>query len=295
MMLAAYTLPLLVLSTLSFGVLAHDDPGSRINVLTDRIAQRPADATLYLARARLWRLDGHHEAAVRDFERASELHRDLRDVEYLHGLTLLETGKAAQAMAHLDRYLLQNPNKARARAARARALVVLGDHSLAVADFTRAIKQLPNPDYYRERARAQANAGNLQSALRGLDDGVSRLGPLASLLEMAIELALETGDFDAALVRLERAHWRHRRPDIWQAKRGAILLQAGRQAEARQAFEQALSAMESLPNHRRTSRNAQRQRTHLRSTLQMLSVATPGEIPRAAQRQSNGVKSTTGR
>ena len=63
----------------------------------------------------------------------------------------------------------------------------------------------------------------------------------------AIELELRRQNYDAALVRLDRVTSQSERKEAWLVRRGEILKLAGREEEARAAFNAALVAIESLP------------------------------------------------
>ena len=84
-----------------------------------------------------------------------------------------------------------------------------------------------------------------------MDDGIERLGPLVTIQLHAIDLELKRKQFDAALARLEKIAAQSPRKETWLARRGEILLQAGRREEARAAYEQALKALDTLPPGRR--------------------------------------------
>ncbi|HKS35595.1 MAG TPA: tetratricopeptide repeat protein, partial [Verrucomicrobiae bacterium] len=127
----------------------------------------------------------------------------------------------------------------------------------AAKDFTRALGRLPEPkpEYYLERADAvmSASGRRVETALRGLDEGMTRLGPLAPLQLRAIDLELSRRDHDRALARLAPLIAQSPRKETWLARKGDILQQAGREKEAREAYAVALTAAESLPPaHRRT-------------------------------------------
>ena len=143
---------------------------------------------------------------------------------------------------------------------RGRAESRLGLHAEAAGDITRALAYCdeahrpPEPDYYLERARELAAAGNehLDEAVRGLDEGVRLLGPIVSLQLPAIDLDLELGLYDAALARLDTIAAQSPRKEGWLARRAAILEKAGRPAEARAACTEALAAIAGLPPARRS-------------------------------------------
>lgn len=245
----------------------HDDPGKRIAALTGDILLKPDDPGPLLARGRLLRLSGHRVDALRDFERAAALDPALVEADFLRGATLLELGRPARAKALLDRYIARHPGDEAAHAARARSLAALGEGLAANEDFSRAIAAHPNPDYYLERARALALAGHLAAAVAGLDQGLKRLGPIVSLQRLALDLELAQDNLEAALGRIGQLAAATRRPDLWLARRGDVLREAGRHDAARDAYGQALAAIEQLSTRRRGSRTVVELETRLRATL----------------------------
>src|ERR1041384_553853 len=133
----------------------------------------------------------------------------------------------------------------------------LHQYPLAAADFTRAIDLLPEPrtENYIERAQAQKSGGDLKAALNGLDEGIAKLGPLVTLQLDAIELEMDLANYDGALKRLETLAGQSERKETWLARKGEILLKAGRTQEARAAFGESLQAIKQLPEPLRTTKS----------------------------------------
>jgi tetratricopeptide (TPR) repeat protein len=173
---------------------------------------------------------------------------------------LLNAGRLEAARTALDRFLAREPLHAEGHILRARALARLEQWDASVVDYTQAIDYLarvgaPNPDYYLERAYASASRGldHVHDALQGLDEGTTVLGTLAAFELYAIELELRLGHTDAALERLDALGAESARRESLLARLGEILELAGRAHAARAAYEQAVSAINTLsPRHRRT-------------------------------------------
>lgn len=264
---------------------AHDDPSERITELTDQITRHPNDRALLLQRGKLLRLGGHYEAALHDFEQAVRRDGGPGDVDFQRGLTLLQAARPVEAKSHLDRYLAAYADDSRALATRARALVALGDNLAAAADFTRAIVGAPLPDYYAERARVLAASVYVDEAVRGLDEGHKRLGTLVSLQRLAIDLELARSNVDGAVVRVDAMAEITGRADIWLARRGDILLRAGRRDGARAAYGRALAAIDALSPRRQRSKTVRDLKSRLEAMLRQRAATEnaeplrPGEAP----------------
>lgn len=258
-------------------VRAHLDLDLQIAELTQRIEADPDNSELYLKRGELHRYHREWKAAEKDYRRARKLQPDLDVVDYFIGNLKLEAGRPKTAKKLLDRFLEKHPDHAKARVSRARTMIELDQPLAAAEDYTRAIgayeDRSPDPAFYIERARALAGAGDeyVDSALRGLDEGLARLGRPVTLQLYAIELEVERGAYDAALTRLEQIAAQADRKETWLVRRGEILERAGRSEEARLAYSAALTAIAGLPPSRRGNRAMQRLRTQADTALQRLS------------------------
>jgi tetratricopeptide (TPR) repeat protein len=252
---------------------AHDGLHEQIAALTARIRKSPRNAELYLERGELYRLHGERAAALADYAAAARLNPDLAAVDFARGMLFYEAGRLKAAKAALTRFLLRQPGHADALVTRARVLVKLGRRLDAAADFTRAIEGLdkPKPEYYLERAHALAAEGGarVEEAVAGLDEGVAKLGPVATLHLLAVELDLERGRYDAALARLEIVAAQSARKEAWLTRRGEILERAGRIHEALDAYAAALAAIEELPAQRRKDRATAELESRLRVILRL--------------------------
>ena len=246
---------LVAVAILPSRLLAHGDLHEQIHHVTEQIAKDPKNSELYLRRGELRRMHQEWDLAQADYDQAVALNPSLAIVDFTRGRMFLEANWPHSAKICLDRFLLRNTNHVEGFIARARTLVKLEKPLDAARDFTTAIRYAPEgrPELYIERAEALASAGDKHyaEALRGLDEGVERLGSLVTIQLHAIDLELKLKQFDAALARLEKIAAQSPRKETWLARRGEILLQAGRREESRAAYEQALKALDTLPPGRR--------------------------------------------
>lgn len=265
---------LIGMATLAPPAGAHGDLHEQIQAVTARIAQTPASAPLHFKRAELERAHRQWDAALADYARGAVLDPDLAAVDLGRGLLFLETDAPGAAREALDLFLARHPAHAEARAARARAFARLGDWRAAADDLTAAIaaSPRPRPEYFIERARALAAAGEARigEAIRGLDEGIARLGPLVTLQLLAIDLELRRQAHNAALARVDRLAAASPRKETWLLRRGEILERAGRLPEARLAYAAALESIGTLPDSRRRARAAQELEEQARAGLQRL-------------------------
>jgi len=235
---------------------AHGPLHEHIQRLTKEIEQFPDSADLYLQRGELHRHHQNWKSALADYTIAESLAPSLAMVDLCRGKLFLDAGDPKQAKAVLDCFLAKAPNDAEGLLTRGRALVQLGLHSPAADDFTRAIQNLemPQPEFYYERSQALVAAGRLIEALHGIDEGIARLGEIVTLQVYAIDLEIKLQCYDAALARVEKVASQSPRKEKWLARRGEILQMAGRDEEARQAFQAALREIESLSSRHRNTK-----------------------------------------
>ncbi len=278
----------LLLGSLAASVVtAHPDLESQIRDLTARIESEPQNPTLWIHRGELHRFHRSWPEAEADYRHARKIQPDLEVVDYFLGRMKLDAGRPKQAKKFLDRFLAAQPDHAKALVTRARALVRLGQPLAAAGDYTRAIDAFnaadrrPDPSYYLDRARALVEAGpqHVETALRGIDEGLERWGRVITLQLYAIELETELGRHDAALARLTRIAAGANRQETWLVRRGEILESAGRTDGARAAYAAALEAIQALPTSRRSSRAMQELREQTRTALEELNRDATGKDP----------------
>lgn len=236
---------------------AHEGLHEQIAAITAKIKRDPKNASLYLQRGELHRLHRDWSQAAADYNRAERLQPSLKIIDLARGKMFYESGRLQRAKFTLDRFLSQQPGHYEGLITRARVLAKLGARGQAAKDFTQALamSSVPEPDLYLERADVLAeDPRNISEALRGLDEGINKLGPIVTLQLAAIDLELRQKNYDAALTRLDQIAAQSERKETWLVRRGEILRLAGRDEEARTAFNAALVAIESLPPAHRRSR-----------------------------------------
>ena len=268
--------------------LAHGPFHELIAAANERVARDPGNADALIARGELHRVHGDFDAALDDFGRAARLQPGNDGIDLLRGRALAEARRPLMAKSHLDRFLARHPDDAAALVERARVHEALGDRRAAAEDHDQAIARMakPGPDDYVARMKAQIAAGQAEAALRGLDDGIRRLGSIVALEQPAIELELAAQRWDAALARLDRLAAQSARKESFHAQRGAILLKAGRRQEARQSFRAGLEALATLPPHLRGTRAMIELRAKLQRELRALEAPPGGQRRRPKSRRS---------
>jgi tetratricopeptide (TPR) repeat protein len=261
---------------------AHAPLERQIADLTKRIEADPSNAGLFVRRGGVHRAHRDFRAAISDYEHARKLSPELRAVDLYLGQLYIEAGRAERALTYLDRFLERDPSNEEARAERGRALMMLGAPLEASLDFTCAVEAAarrgdPPPEYYLDRAQAQAAAGgdHLEEALRGLDEGMARLGPVVTLELAALDLELSLGRPQAALERLDRIASQSQRKESFLFQRGEILERAGQPPEACASYQGALEAMEALPPSKQRTPAMEKLRLGLKEALERIAGGEP--------------------
>lgn len=251
---------------------AHEGLHEQIVAITAKIKRDPKNAALYLQRGELHRLHRDWTRASADYDRASLIQPSLTIVDLGRGKMFFESRRLQQAKFVLDRFLRQQPKHVEGLITRGRVLAGIGRRLEAANDFTEALAlaPVPEPELYLGRAQVLASDERyIQQALRGINEGIRRLGPLVTLELAAIDLELRGNNYDAALTRLDAITAQSERKETWLVRRGEILKAAGRLEEARKAFTDAMVAIESLPPERRQSRAITALQLRARSALKL--------------------------
>ncbi|MBK7403723.1 MAG: hypothetical protein IPJ41_03580 [Phycisphaerales bacterium] len=229
---------------------AHPDLGERITHVTSQIAANPENPSLWIRRGRLFRDNREWERALADVDHALELDPGIEAAQLLRVAVLVQLDRPGEALAGADRYLDQHADDPEALVLHARALVALGQPRTAAADLDAAIRRMEHPaiDLLVERARtlAAGEGGDLDAALKSLDEAAGLVGPVISLRLEAVRLAHAAGRDDLALPRLDDLIEVTPSPARLLGMRGAMLCGAGRLDEGAASFERALGAILAL-------------------------------------------------
>lgn len=258
--------------------LGHGAYHELIDRANQRVLQeRGSDA--YVSRGEIYRAHGDTDLALADYAKAAEIEPGLPALDLLRGRALLEGGRALAARPLLERYAEKHPEDARAFLYRARVRLAVGRSKDAATDYAAAFARMKtvSPDEYLERHRALVEAGLHEEALKGLDEGMQKLGPIVTLQTPAIELEVRAQRWDRALARLDVLAAQSPRKEGWHLRRGRILAQAGRRAEAREAFAAAEKALAALAPHLRNVPAMDQLKTEIEAALKELDRAAPGK------------------
>lgn len=235
---------------------AHPGIHEQEQAVADELARRPHDSEMHLRQGRLLAERGEWDAALEAYERARSFGADPDRVDVVAGAALLDAGWPRMAKLHFDAVLERDPDRDDARLGRARAWVKLDHPEAAAVDFAAALDRMaePRPAYALEQRDALLAMGRPEEALAALDRAIARIGIVPTLQLAAIEVTLDLGRYDDALVRIDGLLKTSPGHPLWIARRAAILDRAGRHDEARAAYADALDRVRSRSARARTRR-----------------------------------------
>ncbi len=260
---------------------AHGALSEQIAKISDDIGRSPENARLYLRRGALYSYHLEEDAAEKDYRHALALDSDLYECHLALGELYLKENRASEALVEADRYIERDDKRGDAWLVRARALRSLGRSSEAIEAYDRALATLsrPVPTHYIERAELELSLGpgHRDEALRGLDEGIRRFGPVVTLETPAIDLELAAGRYDEALERLDAMDSQYILKADIDEKRGAILALAGRRMEAASAYSEALASIASLPLAKRSAPKSMKAERRILRELERIDRAPEGK------------------
>jgi tetratricopeptide (TPR) repeat protein len=211
---------------------AHGDLAQRVDWLDHELEHAPDAVQHRLERASLRRQQGHLEMALTDVATVLAVRPAWSPAMMELARVHFQQGHDAACVEAVSQCLAQDPDAADALVLRARAYARLCKNASAISDLSRALAdtQLPLPDLYLERARLQAEQGDLRGAIDGLDAGMRRLGKIPSLGFTALDYVRRAGDPAAALDRLDNLK-NLMSTKSYEAMRTQLLREAGHAAE----------------------------------------------------------------
>lgn len=265
----ALLLTILYLGFASASLHAHGDIHVQIERINPKIERAPS-AELYVKRGDLYRLDENYKAALADFQRAEDLDPNLYSVYLGRGRVLFEAGRHGEALPALNHLLDIKPDHPDGRILRARTHAALGDNPSALRDYDHVVGTVPSPspDCFLERSTVLVKLQRSQDAVRGLDEGISRLGNLQSLQLAALEIQIAQKQYDAALIRIDQTMEPLQRKEQWLTRRGEILQTTGRNDEAKAAYTAAMASITALPQIPRNAKPTRELELRLQTLLE---------------------------
>ena len=240
---------------ITIAVFAHGELSGQINQLTQKIKLDEKNANLYLQRGELHRLNGNAKAALEDYDRTQKLNPKLSEVDLARARLFFDAAMPELAEISLKRFLQIQPNHTEALILLAKTHLEEKNIKAALAEYDQAISTASRlkPDYFIARAEILMKLKRSDEALRGIDEGIEKLGNLITLQEKAISYETNLKRWDAALNRINKVIEQFSRKETWLVRRAEILFKANRKDEAKITAQEALDAINALPDHLRNT------------------------------------------
>jgi tetratricopeptide (TPR) repeat protein len=235
------------------GAYAHLPPDELQQELRAAVARNPHDPTALLSLAKGYQTAGRWDEALVAYDEAIE-HGAARDeCDGGRGQVLLAAGLPRLAKRVFDQVIARRPDAYGIIFDRGGAWMALGQPAKAADDYGRALAGLPHltPEHVITHRDALLAANKPAEALRALDQGMARLGPIASLALAAIEMESANRHWAGALERLDALLRQAPKSEAWIARRGELLEQLGRSADARAEYDKVLQLIAARPASRR--------------------------------------------
>ena len=219
----------------------HEDEGKTIARLSDEIAAKPADGSLFTRRAALHLERGDWQECLVDLERAERMGQ--RGLELFRARALMEGRHYEHAIA----VVRPVADDAMAAILLARYEAALGRVAEAAEDYHQAIKRLayPEPDHFLEGADLLCRAGRSSDALALLNRAPQTI--------VIVERAMQLEAPEAALKRLEALIEASQIKEPLLAKKAVFLGQNGREAESAAVWRTLADRITRLPPQARGS------------------------------------------
>ena len=243
---------------------AHESHETRMQHLESELDQVPSTSIaetveLVLLRADLHRRQRDWDAALHDYQHVADVQPENVNMMLGRAQLHLDQHQYAQAIFWSTRILRLQSTHVLADLNYARALAGIGHIDTASLVFERAIDRLdkPRPEHYIEQAQllleATDNPDFERSAIAILDMGAEALGHPVSLHDRAYEVERKSGQLDAALSRIDSVLARNSSLLNWRLRRGELLMELGRAAEALDEMHCLTAQLQKLPEQRRLS------------------------------------------
>jgi tetratricopeptide (TPR) repeat protein len=232
---------------------AHIGPEELQKELRAAVSRNPDDPAALLNLAKGHQTAGRWDDALVTFDEAIDHGADRDECDGGRGQVLLAAGMPRLAKRVFDQVLARRPDAYGIFFERGRAWMALGEPAKAADDYDRALAGLPRltPEQVLIHRDALLAANKPAEALRALDQGMARLGPVASLQLAAIDMAAANRDWTGALDRLDQLLRQAPKSEAWIARRGDLLAELGRGVAARAEYDRALQLIAARPADRR--------------------------------------------
>ncbi len=229
---------------------AHGPFHEQIQALTLELESKPSDVSLIARRCDIQRAHALWFEALADLVQLEKLAPADPTNGLRRGVILLGQGQAVEAVPYLVKWVEKHPDGIDERLALAQACMGAKQWTNAIRELSAVLASSAEAraQVFLDRARCQQQAGDsATNILKGLDEGIARIGPTPQLIRHAAEVELDRGAVDAAVSRIGVMAERSERKERWLFEQGELFRRGGRLEDARRCYSNAIVALAALP------------------------------------------------
>lgn len=236
-------------------LVAHPSPAHNLKQVEAHLLETPDDPDLLRLKANLL-IERHPKMAAKLLRKLVRIDPGKPEDRMLQARVDAALGRTDEALTELGDLLKSDPGLYQGWALLSDLHESTGRRDEAISSAMEHLERSPSPSptdvltcagWLHERGKP----GDAETAVRLLDRGLSRIGCLTGLHEMAIGIELETGHYDSALHRIDVLEARYRPTVAFALRRADILEKAGRPDQAADACDSAIALLDLAPASRK--------------------------------------------
>jgi len=244
---------LFLLAGLVPGVRGHLSPDDSLDQIERDLKDKPNDILLLLDKAHVLIIMNQWEKGGDVLRRVDELEPVRRaDTSYLYVMLYHKQGDLKNAFEISDWGIKHFPENHFQWEIRGRIARDAGRTDEAIWAMSKSLRcrETVNPLNYMQIINIlleRNQAGDKEQTLELLQSGIERVEHPSELLHLSIRLNSELGRYDLALEQIDMLEAAYGKQVPFATKRAAVLEEAGRNAEAANAYRSAIALLEALP------------------------------------------------
>lgn len=248
---------------------AHLNPDDSLDEIERKLTANPDDVPLLLDKAHVLIVLGQGDKAAATLKHVDALEKERSaDTAYLYILLYHKRGELKKAFERSDWGIQQFPENPFQWEIRGRIAQETGRTDEAIHAMRQSLRyrETVNPLNYIQIVTLLLEGNHADSKERTLEllrEGIARVDHPSELLHLSIRLNSELARYDQALADMDALETHYGKQVPFAAKRAEILEDAGRNAEAANAYRSAIALLEARPPEKQNA-----QVTHLMNVFQ---------------------------
>jgi tetratricopeptide (TPR) repeat protein len=235
---------------------AHGDLHERIVRITASLEKDPENINLLLKRADLFRLHYEYDKALQDLDNAKK-NSSSAQLFYQYAQVYCEIDSLDLAAFYIQKYDSKHPNSIDGRelnikinSKRQKVHEVIKDYEFIIEN-----DQNVKPSSYIALAKNLYQIKDYGKAIKTIDSGIERLGPLAAIIESGFNISIQEKDFNRALQYADQMISLLSRDEFWLMKKYEVLIKMNDLAGSYTVLKKIIRDIEALPTRHQTTEN----------------------------------------